>query len=353
MNGFQSGVTLFNLMVGAGLLVLFLPVVISAQAAQQPSAEDEPGTEELIDKIKHDSIFFTGIVMTVARYSFDDRTSPGGRGFEVATARLGIGGNLDEQFSYRIQFRLEQSPSLLDAWIQYRIHDLAVVRAGAQKPQSSAELIHSTGTTEFIDRAQLTGQLLSRDLGVSLNGSLGNLGYHAGIYNGTGLQANPDNRFLYLFRGFMERPFEEYGEIEVGFSLAYGVCREAACSPENLPADGSRTSVGADVRVEADRWLLSGELIRTEADVDALSHDRESVFGSHLTGGVLLSRATRLLVRWDHHEYREAEQLNNRFLIGLNHRFTSLIKCQLNLLADMDENRDWYRGALFNLQLRF
>lgn len=319
----------------------------------QDPPDGEPLTGELFTRIRNDAFSLTALIMSVGRYSFDDDRFNGGRSFSIDNARLGIRGNIDPDFTYRLQFRLDRTPSLLDAWLQYRLHDLFQIRAGAQKPDISAELFHAAGTTEFIRRARLTGtQLNSREIGVSLLGNSGGWWYSAGIFNGNGVRSNLDNRFFTTFRTWYEHRPDEDRFLQAGLNFAAGDCFDASCSPSGMNVQGRRVSAGADARVERGPWLFSGEILVTRADVVHPLYGEERLAGSHLTAGRLAGERTRLLIRWDHLSYREAELSSDRLLFGVNHEISSLLRFQFNLLTEFEEG-ETRGGVSANLQLRF
>ena len=335
------------------LIALALSLLFAAGSALPASAQqagDSP-VDQLLELTKHRAFTITGL-MTVVGTLADNEDVAGNRGFSVPHARLGVGGELDDGFHYRFQFDLSRSPLLLDAYLGYRFSEGFNIRAGAQKPQISAEFIPSPGEIDFIDRARLVGaNFRARDIGVNAFGERGSLRYDVGVWNGTGLAAvNVDNRFMGTGRLANQFSTTEGVSLLGGLNLAYGRCAAAQCGPPGLPVNGSHSSLGLDLRYESDQWLLAGEVLTTTADLAPAAIDDERILGWHLTGGYRTSPETRLLVRWDHLERREFDVPTNDMLVmGLNHQVARLMLLRTNLLylmRDEADNELRFQGAL-------
>jgi len=316
--------------------LLLLGAVPGALYGQQ-----EPLTDRLLSLTKSEPFQVTALVVSTLHFSFEDTDFRGGRTFGVQHARLGVGGVLDAGFHYRFQMEFAREPNLLDAYLGYRFSDRLNVRAGAQKPQISAELLPSPAAIDFLDRARLVGaQLRSREVGLNFFGELSDYHYDLGIYNGTGLAQNVDNRFLVtgrLARGFA---LGDGAAVTAGTNVAFAECFAAACGLAGLAGDGTRISLGADVRYESERWILAAEVLGTQLEVVHPIIDEEEILGFHLTGGYKTSPNTRVLGRWDRLEFREQGPANNLLLLGFEHQMTRLMAFQLNLVALLDGDAD-------------
>jgi hypothetical protein len=321
------------------------------EARQQ---DPEPLTEQLLALTQNDPFRITALITAAGHFSFEDDDFRGGRAFRVDHARLGVGGALDGGFDYRFQFEFAREPNLLDAYVGYRLSERANLRVGAQKPQITAELLPSPAGTDFMDRARLVGaQLRAREVGVSLFGDLEGLRYDLGLYNGTGVATNVDNRFLFTGRVAHDVGTAGGAPLTAGFNLAYGQCQAAQCGLSGFTGNGSRRTLGGDVRYESDRWIVAGEILSTTMEVVAATFDEERILGYYLTGGYKLSDQTVLLARWDRLEFRELDQRNSLIVLGLDHGLTRLMTFQMNLLTLVDGDADNQTGLSAGLQFVF
>jgi hypothetical protein len=335
------------------LFLLLVPTftAVPLGARQQ---DPEPLTAQLLGLTKSDPFQLTALITAAGHFSFEDDNFRGGRTFSVDHARLGVGGVLDGGFDYRFQFEFAREPNLLDAYVGYSFSERANLRVGAQKPQISAELLPSPADTDFMDRARLVGaQLRAREVGVSLFGDLDGFRYDLGLYNGTGVAGNVDNRFL--FTGRVAHDFGAAGAapFTAGLNVAYGQCQAAQCGLSGFTGDGSRRTFGGDVRYESDRWIFAGEILSTTMEVVAATFDEERILGYYLTGGYKLSEQTTLLARWDRLEFRELDQGNGLIVLGLDHGLSRLVTLQMNLVTLVDGDADNQTGLSAALQFVF
>jgi hypothetical protein len=335
------------------LLALALSLLFAAGGALPANAQqtgDSP-VDQLLELTKHRAFTITGL-MTVFGTIGDNEDIGGTRGFAVPHARLGVGGELDDGFHYRFQFDLARDPVLLDAYLGYRFSEGFNIRAGAQKPQISAEFIPTPAGIDFIGRARLVdANFRVREIGVNFFGGRGSLRYDVGIWNGTGLAAtNADNRFMVTGRLANEFSATEGVSLLGGLNVAYGHCASGQCGVPGLPPVDRHRSLGVDLRYESDRWIAAGEVLATTADVVPVALDDDRLLGWHLTGGYKTSPETRLLVRWDRLERREVDLVTEDILLmGLNHDVSRLLALRFNLqylLHDPADNELRFAGAL-------
>ena len=118
-------------------------------------------------------------------------------GFRIRRARLGVEGQIAEQWEYGLELDLIDEDSggnaLLDAYITYKPCDFGWIQAGAGKLPWSRALIISSANLQLIERpawvgveaATGTNQLdLGRQVGLSMGGQVSLFNFSAGVYNG-------------------------------------------------------------------------------------------------------------------------------------------------------------------------
>lgn len=336
------------------LIGILLLTLLFETAAGQTEQEDTPLKDELRSLIKNESFNVSGLVQAVGRLSMKDDTYNGGRTFQAGNARLSVAGILDGDFNYRIQFNLANEPNLLDAYVGYRYNNRFQFRVGAQKPMTGADLFPSPGETDFIDRARLVGAMLkSRELGISFFGDRNGLSYNLGIYNGSGLSANPDNKFY--FTGLLRYVTElsDEGELQVGINGAFGESQNTFLGASNLRLSGNRYLYGVFSRYEDSRLILAGEILGADVDVVNYITDNEQVFGSYLTVGMKPLDNLTLLARWDHLSFNQADQYSNQFILGIAHTLTEMVSLQYEVSGVIDQNRNEQLGISAQLQVMF
>jgi hypothetical protein len=331
------------------IILIYLLMPVSQIYAQ---ADHESLASELRSLIKHEPLSVLALKRSVVRYSYQDDQFNRGRTFGVDQLLIGIQGNLDDNFDYRIIASLAGQRSLLDAYITYTPHNLINIRAGALKPYLSAEYQPGPGATDFIDRSRMTRTKFNvRELGLRMFGRYKYFGYDIGVFNGTGLTANTDNRFLYTGRLEYLPLTGQNRSMRIGTNIAFGDCFSEECSPSDVQVSGRKVTWGGDFSYESDRWKFVTEALVTEAEITESDHDRETIFGAYVTGGYKPSSDTILLVRWDYLSYRNEGNADDLFLIGINHRPTSLIRFQINLLALVNQGTDNQFGLSANMQV--
>lgn len=330
-------------------------ILLLAGSAFQLQAQsgETPLTDELLSTLQSDPIRLTGVFQTFGDFAFTDANDLRGQSYSIGTARLGLAGLLDDRIRYRLQFRLDSQPNLLDAWLQWQMDDWVALRVGAQKPQVSREQIYSTGTTDFMRRAQLTGrQIFSREIGLSLHGERNGFGYNFGMYNGVGLQANPDNRFQYTARGTWSADLREQTELQIGASAIAGSCDERCVPGFAQSVDGGRLTLGADLRVQDDSWYIATEYLFTDADLVTVPEDQ--IHGYLSSAGYHISDDARIQVRFDWLAYDQAAIESRIYTIGYDRNLSRILRLQVELHVMDDEYvSDLQAGVSGNFQIRF
>lgn len=177
---------LFNLLLFCGVLTL-----ASTNVAGQGGDLNEKveALETKVSKMPTLSGYANILYLT----DFDNVSS-----LSVKRARFSIAGNLSSKFDYKVQFAMENSPKLIDAYIRIKLSPAFNLQAGQFKvPLIYENYAYSPMTLEVIDNSMLIGKYLNnsagRDIGVSAYGSfIEREGYHlidyaVGVYNGSGI----------------------------------------------------------------------------------------------------------------------------------------------------------------------
>ena len=89
----------------------------------------------------------------------------------------------------------------MDAYIGYKLHDAFSFSVGSMKPKQTLDYIPSPADNNFVDRATMTGLLVgSREIGISTTGDIGGFYYYTGLFNGSRLNTNNNNKFYGIGR---------------------------------------------------------------------------------------------------------------------------------------------------------
>jgi hypothetical protein len=136
-------------------------------------------------------------------------------GFRIRRARLGVDGQVQDQWEYGLELDLIDEDSggnaLLDAYLTYRPAEFAWVQIGAGKLPFSRVLMLSSADMQLIERPawvgleSVTGSNmldLGRQVGLTVGGEVSLFSYAAGVYNGSpGFSAGDLNDgLLYVVR---------------------------------------------------------------------------------------------------------------------------------------------------------
>ncbi len=317
-------------------------------------AEEEPLKDQLVSLVQQEAFTLNAIFQAGLNYSFDDDDFHGGRNFEAANARLSIRGMLDRGFFYRVHVNMVSEPNLLDLFIGYRHSDAFRITAGAQKPRQSADFIPNPGETDFARRARITGQLVqSREIGVSADGSIGGLYYYAGLFNGSRLESNTNNKFYGI--GRLQYTFEEQvpGSLQLGVQGSHGESEGIRSGNAGPILDGERTIFGADLRWEADPFLLAAEYMTGDLETQMMPEVTETISGFYLTGGYWIRDNTIVSGRYQSWDRDKADWVDNQLTLGVNHLFTSVTSLMFNFDAYLPDEGDTMYGATVYLQVMF
>lgn len=115
--------------------------------------------------------------------------------FLVRRGRIELSGTFYRWIDFRLESEFVNSPSLNDAYLDFRFVPELAVRAGQFKVPFSLEELWSDNLLDFVERSVVDELAPSRDVGASLHGSLlsGVVGYDVGVFNGTPLNTPDTN----------------------------------------------------------------------------------------------------------------------------------------------------------------
>jgi phosphate-selective porin OprO and OprP len=221
---------------GAFVIALLLAGAVAPSEAQQGPIEPDPVqpafTMDIGSRIQ-------------VRYSYLDRDEQDTRGsFGVRRARLSLSGAAYERFRYAVQVELPGAGArLLDANIRYHMAPLATLWFGQGKAPLGRQQLTSSGNLHMVDRAITDARFAAgRQQGIALLGQTPGrtFEYHAGIYNGNGINASNDNsRYMYVGRAVFT-PFGAY-------SLSESAHDYPAAPRLAMGVAGLRNTLGLDV----------------------------------------------------------------------------------------------------------
>lgn len=327
------------------LVITFILLIQPATFAQ----EREPLGEELTNRLKSE-VFNVGILLqSEAVFSFQDDMFNGGRAFDLGATRLDIRGVVDNNFTYRFQLDFRRQVSIIDAQVGYRFSPEFRIVAGAFKPFLSIDLDPGPGNTDFMNRARQVGAMMnSREIGVTALGDHGGLHYRFGIYNGTGLTRQNDNRFMYTAR--LGYAFETgTGSLELGFNGMLNQTRFANVGNTGLTSVDDRLLYGGYLKFDSDVFFVNTEFLQTKFDAVEFAGAEETITGFFATVGARVNPKSELLVRWEYLDFDLDNAGSELLVLGWNHQATSLVSFAINLLIDDYDNM----GAAALMQFQF
>ena len=131
-----------------------------------------------------------GLLQVDWRSYFDDGGIDNNDMILVRRARINLDGRVFRDFDLRLQpeFGGSGSPSLRDAYLNYRYADEAQLRIGKFKVPVGLEQLASDAGVPFIERSLVSDITPSREIGVEFHGKAlgGAAEYAAGVFNGVG-----------------------------------------------------------------------------------------------------------------------------------------------------------------------
>lgn len=324
------------------LLIIALFLCTSILSAQQ----NESKADRLTDMLKTD-VFRLGLLLqSDARFSWNDDSFNGGREFNLGATRLDLRGVVDNSFTYRVQVDFRRQVSVVDAQVGYQFNDNHRVIAGAFKPYTSRDLDPAPGDTDFMNRARQVGSMMNtREIGVTFLGEPGSFSYRFGIYNGTGLTRENDNRFMYTAR--VENNFDfDNTRLKVGLIGVINQTRMVPVGNTGLVSEGDRLLYGAFFDLRSGPVFAVFEYLQTRFDALEFNGREETIGGFYGTFGVQVAEKDQLLARWDYLGFDLLDRQSDLITFGWNHQATRLISFQVNLLALLDGESDESRLGL-------
>jgi phosphate-selective porin OprO/OprP len=137
-----------------------------------------------------------GVVQVDSRTFFDDTAIKSNDGFLLRRARPIFQGTLYRDFDFRfVPDFAPSTPTIFDAYGNYRYAPWAQLRAGKFKTPEGLEQLQEDVNIAFNERSLVTDLVPNRDVGLQLWGDIngGVLSYAAGIFNGVGDAQNSSN----------------------------------------------------------------------------------------------------------------------------------------------------------------
>ena len=322
------------------LLILF------GSSTQLLAQTEEPRADRLKDILKSEILNVGFLFQTEVAFSMEDDNFLGGRKFGLGANRVDLRGTVDKDFTYRVQMQLSGNTRLLNAQLGYRFSDQMRIITGASKPFLSSDLDPNPGATDFINRARLVGTMMnSREVGITFLGNSENLNYRFGMYNGTGLSLQNDNKFLYTARlGYAAET--EDGTLNIGFNGGINQTETERVGNSGLISQGDRVLYGGFLQYDSPFVFGTAEFLQTAFDAEEFNGNKETISGFFTTLGFNVDEKNQLLARWDYLNYDIRDLQSDQFIFGWNHQATSLISFQLNILGQFDNDMDGQYGAL-------
>ena len=316
-------------------------------AFSQGCEGDDPVTS---DSTSAQSVKIFGYIQPQFDYNFD-----GGENvntFKFKRARLGVRGNVSEDFSY--YFMLEASPFiggddqedvyLMDAFVSYTKYNWAKISLGTFKQPFSLEVATPCHALTTIERSIVADQIVApqRDFGLMVLG--GNkytkLNYWFAIMNGRGLKIVDNNtkkdiigRATYKLTDFLT----------VGGSFRYGY-------PKLNNNEEERTSYGGEFLVELDKLKVQGEYIYDEGAYqpgagggcgsDPIDLDGLTSQGAYVMASYDLDDKFQPVFKYEYFDpntdLKDNIDYQERMTFGVNYFFNEKVRFQLNYLANIE-----------------
>ncbi len=344
---------------------LFLAAALATALLPGPSTLQAQGTEEPIfdrlrETFKKDYLSVGVLLQAVADFQVE-RTLPTENGFSIANFRLLLQGEMDEGFGYFLQTNFAGTPAILDARMSYRASPLLAFDAGQFKAPFSREFLTSAASIDFVNRSQaVTALVPGRQIGLQarFNDRGRTVAVSGGIFNGNGTRPNGNDNENLMYAGRVAvtprlGPAGTGRTLEVGVNIAHSD-DDGSTFGGGFVTDfvGTRTHVGGDVRLTANKWLVSGELVYAELR-PTLGIDR-SPWGFHTTVGYMLSPKMQVLARFDGFD---ADIIgldrSDLLILGFNAWPTAVTEFQINYLVDARDTAVDHHQLLMNFQFGF
>lgn len=332
------------------LLCLGLITGTASLYAQQEQSIDQ----QMRSLLKTEGYQFGVIMQSRIVFSLDDDGFNGGRKFDQGATRLDFRGRLDQNFTYRFQVDVRQQISFLDARLGYRFSPTTQIIVGADKPFTSLDLDPGPHQTDFINRARQVGAMMNtRELGMTLHGNHGAFSYRAGLYNGTALTRQNDDRFMYSLRLTYTLTPQEGSRLRIGTNSFINQTRGVNVGNSGLTTSSDRILFGLFTDYNSDTFFGAFEILQTSFEAVQLANRRETILGYYATVGYKLDAKNHLLARVDQLEYDLLDRSSSLVTLGWSHYPTRVIKLSVNALAQLNQNADNAAGVSAQFQFAF
>jgi len=338
--------------------LLALTVLLCAGAVPAAVAQEPEGLDDLLLSTVRRGYINLGVliqgVFEVPAFIRDR----GDYAFSIAEARGLLYGRVEGGLSYLVQVRFNGPLSgVLDASISYDLSDHIGIDVGRFKTPFSTEFLTPASGIDFVNRSQVAAVLSPR----RQNGAQIRLSsdaartftLHAGAFNsflpalfGSGFEHS------YVARGTFA-PVRTDGSL-VQFAVNGAITRsrvDSLTDPGTTYPAGHLHVIGADVRVEFDRWLVTGEFTYGESEEDGSPHTNPR--GLQASLGYLVADNMQVLARWDGIKLDTESQARDLLIAGWNWWPTKVTEIQLNYLYDVHDVGPRRHAVLVNFQFGF
>lgn len=325
--------------------------VAASVAAAQPAATDTTGlaARALADLRQQNT--FGGYVIGQAKFN-DQQTNDVQSDFSLRLVRVYVDGRVLD-FAYKLQVQVngvgkdskENSPRIVDAWVEWQRYTFARVKFGQFKRAFTFENpmnpwdIGAGGYSQLVTKLggfnDRVGEHASngRDVGMQVQGDLLPVGttrrplfhYQVGIYNGQGINHSDQNSSKDLIGGLFVRPFRGLQVAVFGWNGNF--------VKDGLTVDRHRWALGmkydGTVNVRAEYAGSHGRKIGTDADGNSIITGANRADAWYAVVGVPVGRHARVWGRYD--VYRDTRQwFSAKSIYGLtgDYYFTKNLKLQ-------------------------
>ena len=216
-------------------------------------------------------IKFRGLAQVDSRNYVDGSHVPNDDSFVLRRARLGFDATFRQDFDLQLltEFGGTGAPSILDANVTYRYRAGLQLKVGKFKQPIGLEVLQMDAVRFFNESGLPTNLVPNRDLGVQLQGELGEgfFSYQAGIFNGLGDGRSTTNADLEDDKDVVGRIFfhpfalggpEVLKGLGLGVSASYGNRANTSSLTTGYVTDGQRTfftyNAAAVANGDAFRW---------------------------------------------------------------------------------------------------
>ncbi len=336
MSNFQTPIS-----VSAALLLWF--VFATPAKAQQ---DDEPLFGALVQMFKTKQLRLGALLQVLGDFQSERDAIEGNNGFSLPRVRMSFRGDLDHRITYAVEAELSRTPTLGDAWVRVTLSPAFAVDVGHYKVPFSGERLQSTPTLEFINRAQIVRAFApGRQIGVQLRGEIPGTGlrYLAGAFNGNAPRSLLNDGNDLMFAGRIVARIDSFSTGAATDAIEFGINAVRSHDEEvtlgyNLATtfQGTRTLLGADIRVEREPFVLTGEYIGSRLeDEDVASVTKPHGLQASIT--YKLGAREKLHARWDSFSGDGRRPSRDLAILGWSHQISTPVKFQMNYVYPSGE----------------